>query len=77
VNRDVSGRFLGPHPPRQQHAEHVAIENGAIAVDSLLCDRAGLTFRAGTIAQAIVFLASDKATFITGQVFGVDGGKMA
>jgi NAD(P)-dependent dehydrogenase (short-subunit alcohol dehydrogenase family) len=29
------------------------------------------------IAQAIVFLASDKATFITGQVFGVDGGKMA
>jgi NAD(P)-dependent dehydrogenase (short-subunit alcohol dehydrogenase family) len=29
------------------------------------------------IAQAIVFLASDKAAFITGQVFGVDGGKMA
>jgi NAD(P)-dependent dehydrogenase (short-subunit alcohol dehydrogenase family) len=29
------------------------------------------------IAQAIVFLASDKAMFITGQVFGVDGGKMA
>ena len=29
------------------------------------------------IAQAIVFLASDKAAFITGQVFGVDGGTMA
>lgn len=36
--------------------------------------------RAGTpdeIAQAIVFLASDKASFITGQIIGVDGGKMA
>jgi NAD(P)-dependent dehydrogenase (short-subunit alcohol dehydrogenase family) len=29
------------------------------------------------VAQAIVFLASDKASFITGQVYGVDGGKMA
>jgi NAD(P)-dependent dehydrogenase (short-subunit alcohol dehydrogenase family) len=29
------------------------------------------------IAQTIVFLASDKAPFITGQVIGVDGGKMA
>ena len=29
------------------------------------------------IAQMILFLASDKAPFITGQIFGVDGGKMA
>jgi NAD(P)-dependent dehydrogenase (short-subunit alcohol dehydrogenase family) len=29
------------------------------------------------IAQTIMFLASDKASFITGQVVGVDGGKMA
>jgi NAD(P)-dependent dehydrogenase (short-subunit alcohol dehydrogenase family) len=29
------------------------------------------------IAQAIVFLASDRASFITGQIVGVDGGKMA
>jgi NAD(P)-dependent dehydrogenase (short-subunit alcohol dehydrogenase family) len=36
--------------------------------------------RAGTpeeIAQAIVFLGSDKASFITGQVLSVDGGKSA
>jgi NAD(P)-dependent dehydrogenase (short-subunit alcohol dehydrogenase family) len=36
--------------------------------------------RAGTpeeIAQTIVFLASDKAPFITGQIIGVDGGKLA
>jgi NAD(P)-dependent dehydrogenase (short-subunit alcohol dehydrogenase family) len=29
------------------------------------------------IAQTILFLASDKAPFITGEVIGVDGGKMA
>ena len=29
------------------------------------------------IAQTIVFLASDKAPFLTGQVIGVDGGKRA
>jgi NAD(P)-dependent dehydrogenase (short-subunit alcohol dehydrogenase family) len=29
------------------------------------------------IAQTIVFLASDKAPFITGQIIGVDGGKLA
>jgi NAD(P)-dependent dehydrogenase (short-subunit alcohol dehydrogenase family) len=29
------------------------------------------------IAQTIVFLASDQASFITGQIIGVDGDKMA
>ncbi len=29
------------------------------------------------VAQMILFLASDKAPFITGQIFGIDGGKMA
>jgi NAD(P)-dependent dehydrogenase (short-subunit alcohol dehydrogenase family) len=36
--------------------------------------------RAGTpdeIAKAIVFLASDKASFITGEIVGVNGGKLA
>jgi len=33
--------------------------------------------RPDEIAQTIVFLGSDKAPFITGQIFGVDGGKMA
>jgi NAD(P)-dependent dehydrogenase (short-subunit alcohol dehydrogenase family) len=29
------------------------------------------------IASTIVFLASDKATFLTGQIIGVNGGKSA
>jgi len=29
------------------------------------------------IADAIVFLASDKATFVTGQIISVNGGKTA
>jgi NAD(P)-dependent dehydrogenase (short-subunit alcohol dehydrogenase family) len=29
------------------------------------------------IARAIVFLASDKASFVTGQVLAADGGKTA
>lgn len=33
--------------------------------------------RPDEVAQTIVFLASSKAPFITGQIIGVDGGKMA
>jgi NAD(P)-dependent dehydrogenase (short-subunit alcohol dehydrogenase family) len=29
------------------------------------------------VAQTILFLASDNSPLITGQIFGVDGGKMA
>jgi NAD(P)-dependent dehydrogenase (short-subunit alcohol dehydrogenase family) len=29
------------------------------------------------IAEAIAFLASDKASFITGQILGVNGGRTA
>jgi len=29
------------------------------------------------VAQTILFLASDNTPFITGQIFGIDGGKMA
>src|SRR5258705_2732428 len=36
--------------------------------------------RAGTpdeIAQAVVFLASDKASFVTGEILGINGGRLA
>jgi len=35
------------------------------------------TRRGAIIAQTIVFLASDKAAFITGASFAADGGKTA
>ena len=38
---------------------------------------AGRLGRPEEIAQTILFLGSDKAPFITGQVFGVDGGMLA
>jgi NAD(P)-dependent dehydrogenase (short-subunit alcohol dehydrogenase family) len=37
-------------------------------------DRLG---RAEEVADAIVFLASDEASFITGHILAVDGGKTA
>ena len=49
-------------------------ENKATLVSRLPLKRAGLPEE---IAQAIVFLASDKASFITGASIAVDGGKLA
>ena len=49
-------------------------ENKAALVSSLPLQRAG---DPNEIASAIVFLASDKASFTTGQVLSVDGGKSA
>jgi len=49
-------------------------ENKAALVSRVPLKRAGLPEE---IAQAIVFLASDKASFITGASIAVDGGKLA
>jgi NAD(P)-dependent dehydrogenase (short-subunit alcohol dehydrogenase family) len=49
-------------------------ENKAALVSPVPLKRAGLPEE---IAQAIVFLASDKASFITGASIAVDGGKLA
>ena len=49
-------------------------ERKAATVGGVPLKRAG---RPEEIADAILFLASDKATFITGQIINVNGGKTA
>ena len=49
-------------------------ENKATLVSSLPLQRVG---EPSEVASAIVFLASDKSTFTTGQVLSVDGGRSA
>ena len=48
--------------------------NKATVIAGVPLKRAG---KAEEIAQAILFLASDKASFITGQILAVSGGKTA
>ena len=55
-------RFTGPD------------ENKAALVSRVPLKRVGLPEE---IAQAIVFVASDKASFMTGASIAVDGGKLA
>ncbi len=62
IDTDLLSRFAG------------TADRKAGLVAGVLLRRLG---RPEEIAQTIVFLASDKASFITGQVYGVDGGKMA
>ena len=47
-------------------------ENKAALVKTVPMDRLGLSEE---VASAIVFIASDDASFITGHVLNVDGGK--
>ena len=47
-------------------------QNKAALVTTVPMDRLGLSEE---VANAIVFIASDEASFITGHVLNVDGGK--
>ena len=62
IDTDMFTRFSG------------TAERKSAMVASMPLKRMG---RPEEVAQAIVFLASDKASFITGQIIGVDGGRMA
>src|SRR6476661_4647052 len=48
-------------------------ENKRLFMDQIPLKRAGT---ADEVAQTILFLASDKAPYITGQSFGIDGGRL-
>jgi NAD(P)-dependent dehydrogenase (short-subunit alcohol dehydrogenase family) len=49
-------------------------EKKAALVAAVPMDRLG---RAEEVADAIVFLASDEASFVTGNILNIDGGKTA
>jgi NAD(P)-dependent dehydrogenase (short-subunit alcohol dehydrogenase family) len=62
VETDMLDRFTG------------SAEQKAGLIGRIPLKRAG---EPNEIAQAIVYLSSDRASFITGQILGVDGGKLA
>jgi NAD(P)-dependent dehydrogenase (short-subunit alcohol dehydrogenase family) len=62
VETDMLDRFTG------------SAEQKASLIARIPLKRAG---EPNEIAQAIVYLSSDRASFITGQILGVDGGKLA
>jgi NAD(P)-dependent dehydrogenase (short-subunit alcohol dehydrogenase family) len=62
VDTELLNRFTG----------HAAREAGLVA--GVPAKRTG---KPEEIAQAIVFLASDKVDYLTGQIIGVNGGKTA
>jgi len=64
----------GPVDTEMLNRFTVSAERKAGLIAGVPLKRAG---KPEEIAEAVVFLASDKASFITGQVIGVNGGKTA
>lgn len=62
IETGMLNRFVGSEANKDAFLKHIPLQ------------RAG---DASEVAQTILFLASDKAPFITGQSFGVDGGRLA
>jgi NAD(P)-dependent dehydrogenase (short-subunit alcohol dehydrogenase family) len=62
IDTDMLSRFTGTTDRKASFIANVPLK------------RAG---KPDEVAQAIVYLSSDRASFITGQIVGVDGGRMA
>jgi NAD(P)-dependent dehydrogenase (short-subunit alcohol dehydrogenase family) len=62
IETPMLNRFTGSEENKRAFVQHIPLK------------RAGT---ADEVAQTIVFLASDKASYVTGQSFGVDGGRLA
>ena len=58
-----------------EHLQQTARGTGNLVAAILVAVKANATL--GEIADAIVFLASNKASFITGQIVRINGGKTA
>ena len=62
IETPMLNRFVGSEENKKGFLQHIPLK------------------RAGTpdeVAQAILFLASDKSSYVTGQSIGVDGGRLA
>ena len=62
IETPMLNRFVGSEENKKHLLEHIPIQ------------RAG---DAGEVAQTILFLASEKASYVTGQSYAVDGGRLA
>ena len=71
---NIAGTEGQPGPVTQQTADSYAATFDTNVLPSVPLGRVG---KPDEIANALVFLASDKAAFITGHVLPVDGGKSA
>jgi len=74
ANVRVNAVAPGPIDTRMLDRFTVSAEKKAGLIAGVPLKRMG---RPEEVAQTILFLASDNAPFITGQIYGIDGGKMA